>query len=93
VSGPADVAWIAPRFAGEGVATPWYDTSWDSPIDTLYSPTTLPARVVYWAHYDQPGSHYVGLQVAGTVGRPWVAEDGFAVLRSHATENARRGPA
>jgi subtilisin family serine protease len=75
-----DVALIAPLHATGGRAHVYCDGAFKATID-LYSATVKPREAAYWCRFPQYGQHTMKIVVEGTVGRPRVDVDAFAVLQ------------
>jgi hypothetical protein len=75
-----DVAWIAERGPGHGIARVYVDGALAATVD-LNATADAPARVVFRRHWSAKGDHAVRIVVQGTADRPVVSVDGFAVLR------------
>lgn len=75
-----DVAWIAERGPGHGTAQVFVDDVLVATID-LGADATTPARVVFRRHFAAKATHTLRVVVEGTVDRPVVGVDGFALLR------------
>jgi hypothetical protein len=72
------VAWIGPVGPTRGRALVYLDGVLVKTVD-LYKSTFVARRVLYAAKVAS-GNHTLTIRVAGTIGRPWVAIDAFAVL-------------
>ncbi len=75
-----DVAWLAERGPGHGVAKVYVDGALAATVD-LNAAADAPARVVFRKHWGTKAGHALRIVVQGTAGRPVVGVDGFAVLR------------
>jgi hypothetical protein len=75
-----DVAWLAERGPGHGVAKVYVDGALAATVD-LNAAADSPARAVFRKHWAAKTGHTVRIVVQGTAGRPVVSVDGFAVLR------------
>lgn len=75
-----DVAWLAERGPGHGIARVYVDGALAATVD-LNTTLDAPARVVFRRHWGTKSDHTVRIVAQGTVGRPVVSLDGFAVLR------------
>jgi hypothetical protein len=75
-----DVAWLAERGPGHGVARVYVDGALAATVD-LDAAADAPARVVFRKHWATKAGHTVRIAVQGTASRPVVSVDGFAVLR------------
>jgi hypothetical protein len=75
-----DVAWIAERGPGHGIAKVYVDGALAATVD-LDATVDAPARVVFRRLWSTKADHTVRIVVQGTAERPIVSVDGFAVLR------------
>jgi hypothetical protein len=75
-----DIAWIAERGPGHGMAKVYIDGSYVSTID-LDATTDQARRVVFARHYSSVGTHTIRVVGLATIGRPVVDVDGFLYLR------------
>lgn len=74
------VAWIAERGVSYGKARVYLDGAFVKTIDTGYD-AALPRRLVFRASWPTVGTHRMRIVVLGTIGRPTISVDGFAILR------------
>ena len=72
------VGWVAPRAANRGIADVYVDNVLAGSVD-LYSATTSQRRLVFVASWSVSGSHSIEIRVKGTVARPRIDVDCFAV--------------
>jgi hypothetical protein len=75
-----DIAWLAERGPGHGIAKVYVDGAPAATVD-LAAPSDAPAQVVFRRHWAGRGTHTLTIVASGTDGRPVVAVDGFAQLR------------
>lgn len=75
-----DVAWVAKRGPGFGVASVYLDGKRVGTVD-LGASAASPRRIVFRHHWTGVGTHHLRIVVAATATRPTVDVDGFLVLR------------
>jgi hypothetical protein len=74
-----NVAWLGTMDTNRGVATVWLDGTKIATLD-LYSATVRARTVLLSRTVDPSVTHNLCVQVVGTVGRPTIDIDGFALL-------------
>jgi len=74
-----DVAWIAEKGPGMGVAKVYVDGHLRRSID-LVAGVDMPGQLVFHAHWSAAGTHVIRIVLEGTLGRPVGTVDGFVVL-------------
>lgn len=74
------IAWVAETGPGKGRAKVYVDGSLLATID-LGGASDVSRRLVFRRHWSSVGTHKLKIVVEGTLGRPTVTLDGFAVLK------------
>lgn len=74
------IAWIAERGSSFGKARVYVDGTYVRTVDTGYD-ANLPRRLVFRASWSSVGTHRIRIVALGTIGRPTISVDGFAILR------------
>lgn len=75
-----DVGWIASRGLDHGKARIYVDGTYIGSVD-LYAASRESRRIIFARHWTAFGTHTVRIVNVATSGRPWIDDDGFAVLR------------
>ncbi len=75
-----DVAWIVEKGPGKGRAMVYVDGDLEATVD-LAAGSDVARQIVIRRHWSTRGEHVIKIVVEGTIGRPTITLDAFAILR------------